>query len=200
MPHSFSHTGAGVSFLGHLAISTSTFMDYLRFSHFISIRWHTSWRSWPQLCFQCQCWAAGWASTSGSHCWFSWLEWPSCRFSAVSCLFLTNLNEKSHSTLSWKATEHALCGSSIWNNNRDCKPLVQSVVILSMLSLSIQVAFHVCTNLVGSFCTERNFVQFCWCPIKYVPILISNCVWSLISCSGHRRKRNFCVVVWRLNK
>lgn len=94
MSRSWTHTGAAVSFLGHSVISTSSFMDYLRFSHFISIRWHTSWRSWPQLCFLCQCWAAGWACTSGSHCWFSWLESPSCRFSAVSRLFLTHFNEK----------------------------------------------------------------------------------------------------------
>lgn len=131
----------------HLAISTSSFMDYLQFSHFVSIRWHTSWRSWPQLCFLCQCWAAGWESTSGSHCWFLWLEWLSCRFDAVSCLFTTHWNEKTHFRLSWKATEHPLCGSSIWNNNIDCKPLVQSVVIFSMfpLPLSTQVSFHVCS-------------------------------------------------------
>ena len=56
----------------------------LQFSHFASIRWRTSWRSWPRLCSQCPCWAAGWASTSGSLCSFSWQEWLSCRSGTTS--------------------------------------------------------------------------------------------------------------------
>lgn len=58
----------------------------LQLSHFDSIRWRTSWRSWPRLYFLCPCWAAGWASTSGFHCSSLWLEWPLYRSGAPSYL------------------------------------------------------------------------------------------------------------------
>lgn len=87
---------AELSFLYHLAISPV--MDYLEFPHFVSIRWHTSWRSWPRRCSPCPCWAAGWASTSGSRCSSWWPEWLSCRLDAVFdgclCVCTPAWNEK----------------------------------------------------------------------------------------------------------
>lgn len=52
-------------------------------------RWLTSWRSWPRLFFLCPCWDAGWASTSGCLCSFSWLEWLLFRSGAGSSHSLT---------------------------------------------------------------------------------------------------------------
>lgn len=119
---------AVMSFLCHLAISPV--MDYLEFPRFVSIRWRTSWRSWPRRCSPCPCWAAGWASTSGSRCSSWWSEWLSCRLEAVFCFVFLQLFVCLYACMKWKnhvfndlkKPPDAICGSCIWNNNTNRTP------------------------------------------------------------------------------
>lgn len=84
---SVTRSGADASFLACNQLAPPFTQINYSFSHFVSVRWRISWRSWRRLCSQYRCWAANWGPTSGSHCWSSWLEWLSCRSSTASCFF-----------------------------------------------------------------------------------------------------------------
>ena len=133
---SVTHTGGDASFgdTSRLAHPPRSFMDYLQFSHFVSIRLRTSWRSWPRPCSPCRCWVAGWASTSGSRCWSWWLEWLSCRSSTASCLLLGE-NENSHIVHLLQKT--GCRTSSPWfilkTKERDCAQFCRRLIVCFVL-------------------------------------------------------------------